>query len=97
MVFANDGSSARACSTVTPGLRRATSVLLYMPPKLRRSIGENAIGRNIAAGLPLFAEPRGGNSKLSGITPTTVYGRRSSVMARPTIDGSRPNARVHKP
>jgi hypothetical protein len=38
-------SSARACSTETPGRKRATTLLLYMPPNPCRSNAENAIGR----------------------------------------------------
>ena len=34
--------------------------------------GENAIGRYTAAGSPLLADPRGGNSNRSGMMPTTV-------------------------
>ena len=72
--FAREPSSPRACSTETPGFNRAMTVLLYMLPNARRSIGENAIGTKRAAGRPLFAEPRGGNSNRSGMMPTTVYG-----------------------
>ena len=94
---ATDWSSARARSRPTSGRTRATTVLLYIPPKFWRSNVENAIGTYSAAGSPFDSAPRNGNSNRSGMTPTTVYGSRSSVIVRPTIDGSRPNARDHKP
>src|SRR5207248_7062189 len=35
--------------------------------------------------------------KPAGMTPTTVYGRALRVIGRPTICGSAPNRRFHKP
>ena len=89
--------SARACSMPTPGFSRATSVLLYMLPHPCRSRGVNAMGSSTDAGSKLRPAPRGGNWKRSLITPTMVYGWRSSEIVRPTACGSRPNARDHKP
>ena len=71
-------------------------MLLYIIPNAWRSEGENDIGTNTSAGLPLRPGLRGGNTNESGMMPTTVYGRPSSEIVLPTSEGSRPNVWVHR-
>ena len=72
-------------SSVTPALRRATVLLLYMLPNPARSTGVNDIGTYMSAGSPFITDPRGGKTTRSGITPMTTYDCRSSAIVRPRM------------
>ena len=83
--------SARACSTLTPSLSRATTL-----PATRTS---RCIQFPCPVHCPIKTQsgvaPWCRNS--GGITPTTVNGRSSSVISLPTIEGSPPKRRCQKP
>ena len=71
-VGTSDDISARASASVTPGARRATTVLLYIMPNAPRSNGVNDIGRYRSVGSEFLPPPRGGNTSCSGMTPMTA-------------------------
>ena len=84
-------SSLCALATVTPGFSRANAPNPRLP-RLAIVCGgaQTANGTHSSA---VSVRPL----KPGGITPTMVYGRGFSVRLRPTISGSAPKRRFHKP
>src|SRR6476661_6685754 len=76
-------ASARALATVTPGFNRPTTDRVFP----HRSVsGVNGNGKYRSICVPgANTDPK---SNDAGITPTTVAGASSRVMARPTMFGS---------
>ena len=79
--------SSRAWPSVTSGLSRPTTVI--QRPRALRMFSFMVSASHIAAPA--------GSWKSCGITPTTVNGRPLTVMARPTMAGSAPKRRRHRP
>ena len=73
--------SAWACSTVTPGRSRAIASI-HRP---------DAVLHSSVTGTAIHTSAPGGTASDSGITPTIVRDRPSSITSRPRIEASPPN------
>ena len=79
--------SARACSSATPGLRRANTRRLWPPRLAARSPSASGAHSSVCV------SQNGGNWNSRGMTPTTVYGSPFNVTGRPRTFGSPPKRR----
>ena len=79
--------SVRALSTVAPSRSRAT------PASVKRN---DALARVDCAAIHMSVRASG-KLNVAGMTPTTSVGTPSKMIERPTMLGSPPNLRTHRP